>query len=105
MLESILAVDSLAIQRSLTILEDRYRELREIGQKRFAAWEVEKTALQQQLAAQAETQGKGSGMAQPGRQQAQPGRTQRHQVAAHRRPQVQGCSQQGQERGGRKIAG
>jgi chromosome segregation ATPase len=62
MLESILAVDSLAIQRSLMILEDRYRELREIGEKRFEAWEQEKAAaqqsateLKQQLTAQAET--------------------------------------------------
>ena len=42
MLRSILALDSLAIQRSLTILEDRYREVREIGEKRFEAWEKEK---------------------------------------------------------------
>ena len=55
MLQSILAVDSLAIQRSLTILEDRYRELREIGEKRFEAWEKEKGDLQEQLRAQAET--------------------------------------------------
>ncbi len=45
-------MDSLVIQRSLTLLEDRYRELREIGQKRFEAWEVEATELKQQLAAQ-----------------------------------------------------
>ena len=55
MLQSILAVDSLAIQRSLTILEDRYRELREIGEKRFEAWEKEKREMKQQLTAQAET--------------------------------------------------
>ena len=55
MLQSILAVDSLAIQRSLTILEDRYRELREIGEKRFEAWEKEKGDLQEQLRAQGET--------------------------------------------------
>ena len=55
MLQSILAVDSLAIQRSLTILEDRYRELREIGEKRFEAWEKESAHLKQQLTAQAET--------------------------------------------------
>jgi chromosome segregation ATPase len=55
MVKSILAVDSLAIQRSLTLLEDRYRELREIGQKRFEAWETEKAELKQQLTAQAET--------------------------------------------------
>ena len=55
MCESILAVDSLAIQRSLTILEDRYRELREIGARRHEAWEKENTDLKQQLAAQSET--------------------------------------------------
>ena len=55
MLQSILAVDSLAIQRSLTILEDRYRELREIGEKRFEAWGKETADLTQQLAAQSET--------------------------------------------------
>ena len=55
MAESILALDSLAIQRSLTILEDRYRELREIGKKRFEAWEKESADLKQQLTAQAET--------------------------------------------------
>ena len=55
MLQSILAVDSLAIQRSLTILEDRYRELREIGEKRCEAWEKEKRELKEQLTAQAET--------------------------------------------------
>ena len=47
-------MDSLAIQRSLTILEDRYRELREIGEKHFEAWDSEKADLKQQLAAQAE---------------------------------------------------
>ena len=52
MFKSILAVDYLAIQRSLTLLEDRYRELREIGQKRFEAWETESTGLNQQLAEQ-----------------------------------------------------
>ncbi|MBD1194710.1 hypothetical protein, partial [Vulcanococcus sp. Clear-D1] len=52
MVKSILAVDSLAIQRSLTLLEDRYRELREIGQKRFEVWEAESADLKQQLAAQ-----------------------------------------------------
>jgi len=55
MLKSILAVNSLAIQRSLTILEDRYRELREIGEKHFEALDSEKADLKQQLAAQAET--------------------------------------------------
>ena len=52
MVKSILAVDSLAIQRSLTLLEDRYRELREIGQKRFEGWEAEISELKQQLAEQ-----------------------------------------------------
>jgi len=57
--KSILAVDNLAIQRSLTVLEDRYRELREMGEKRFQALEADKAAtaksaeeLQQQLSAQ-----------------------------------------------------
>jgi len=54
MLQSLTAVDSLAIQRSLTILEDRYRELREIGEKRFQAWEKESGELKEQLVAQAE---------------------------------------------------
>ena len=48
-------MDSLAIQRCLTILEDRYRELREIGKKRFEASEKEKAELTQQLATQSET--------------------------------------------------
>jgi uncharacterized coiled-coil DUF342 family protein len=55
MAERILAVDSLAIQRSLTILEDRYRELRKIGEKRFEAWEKESADLKQQLTAQADS--------------------------------------------------
>ena len=55
MCESIFAVDSLAIQRSLTILEDRYHELRESGERRHEAWEKENTELKQQLAAQSET--------------------------------------------------
>jgi len=54
MLQSLTAVDSLAIQRSLTILEDRYRELREIGEKRFQAWEKESGELKEQVVAQAE---------------------------------------------------
>ena len=45
--KSIVAVDSLAIQSSLAILEDRYRELREIGEKRFESWEREKGESQQ----------------------------------------------------------
>jgi septation ring formation regulator EzrA len=56
MAESILAVDSRAIQHSLTILEDRYQQLREIGERRFEAWEKQEAELKQQLAAQAETQ-------------------------------------------------
>jgi len=40
-------VDILAIQRSLTILEDRYRELREIGKKHQQAWKVEVTTLRE----------------------------------------------------------
>jgi chromosome segregation ATPase len=43
-------VDTLAIQRSLTILEDRYRELREIGQKHRQAWEVEESSIRESLA-------------------------------------------------------
>jgi hypothetical protein len=39
--ECILAVDSLAIQRSLTLLEDRYHELLEIGPKRLSS-DIEK---------------------------------------------------------------
>jgi SMC interacting uncharacterized protein involved in chromosome segregation len=47
-------VDSLALQRSLSILEDRYRELREIGQKHFEAWDAETGTLKQQIAGQGE---------------------------------------------------
>ena len=43
------SVENLALQRSLTILEDRYRELREIGQKRFEVWDHEIAELKQQL--------------------------------------------------------
>ena len=43
-------MDTLAIQRSLTILEDRYRELREIGQKHRQAWEVEESSIRESLA-------------------------------------------------------
>ena len=42
-------MDTLAIQRSLTILEDRYRELREIGEKHRQAWEAEVTSLPENL--------------------------------------------------------
>ena len=48
--KNILDVNSLAIQRGLTILEDRYRELKEIGKKRFEAWEKEKRDMRQQVA-------------------------------------------------------
>jgi len=53
--ESILAVDSRAIQLSLTILEERYRTLQEIGERHFEAWEKQEAELTHQLAAQAET--------------------------------------------------
>jgi len=43
-------VDTLEIQRSLTSLEDRYRELREIGEKHRQAWEAEETNLRANLA-------------------------------------------------------
>lgn len=49
MVESLHEVDSLALQRSLIVLEERYRELREIGQRRFEAWEKENAELKQQL--------------------------------------------------------
>ena len=39
--KSILAVDTLTIQRSLTVLEDRYRELREMGEKHLHALEAD----------------------------------------------------------------
>lgn len=42
------AVDSLAIQRSLTILEDRYRELRETGEQRFKKYEEELSSITEQ---------------------------------------------------------
>ena len=52
-------MDNLAIQRSLIILEERYRELREMGERRFQALEAERAAaakiaeeLKLQLAAQ-----------------------------------------------------
>ena len=35
-------MNSLSIQRSLAILEERYHELREIGEKRLQEWEKEK---------------------------------------------------------------
>jgi len=48
MAESILAVDSLAIQRSLTLLEDRYRELRDRGEQRFKKYEAELSSIKEQ---------------------------------------------------------
>lgn len=53
--QSILAVDPLAIQHSLTILEERYNVLREFGQERFEAWTQHSSELKQQLAAQTAT--------------------------------------------------
>ena len=44
-------VNSLAIQRSLSLLEHRYRELRRIDQKCYEAWEAETIDLKQQLEA------------------------------------------------------
>jgi chromosome segregation ATPase len=59
--KAILAVDTLTFQRSLTVLEDRYRELREVSQRRFTVLESERDAalqgaaeLQQQLSDQAD---------------------------------------------------
>ena len=43
-------MDTLEIQRSLTSLEDRYRELREIGEKHRQAWEAAETNLRANLA-------------------------------------------------------
>ena len=43
-------MDTIAIQRSLTILEDRYRELREMGEKHRQTWETESTSLRENLA-------------------------------------------------------
>jgi len=42
-------MDQLTLQRSLTDLENRYRELREIGESRLQAWEAEKVKLNQKL--------------------------------------------------------
>ena len=51
MVKSTLAVDTLTIQlqRSLALLEDRYRELCEIGNQWSESWAAEKAALQQQI--------------------------------------------------------
>ena len=43
-------MDTLAIQRSLVILEDRYRELREIGEKHRQTWEAKEASLRGDLA-------------------------------------------------------
>ncbi|MFN7677303.1 MAG: hypothetical protein ACK5QW_01745 [Cyanobacteriota bacterium] len=42
-------LDYLIIQRTLTILEDRFRELQEISEKRFEAWEKERNEMQRAL--------------------------------------------------------
>jgi hypothetical protein len=42
-------VDHLTLQRSLTLLENRYRELREIGENHLQTWESEKAKLKQEL--------------------------------------------------------
>ena len=45
----IITVDSLSIQRSILILENRYRELHELGKKHNKRLKAEKTDLQNQL--------------------------------------------------------
>jgi len=55
MVKEIFFMDTLAIQRSLAILEDRFRELREIGENHLAAWDAERTALNQQIASQTDS--------------------------------------------------
>ena len=42
-------MDTLAIQRSLTTLEDRYLELREIGENHRQAWQAEELSLRENL--------------------------------------------------------
>ena len=42
-------MDHLSLQRSLTLLENRYRELREIGENHLQTWESEKAKLKQEL--------------------------------------------------------
>jgi chromosome segregation ATPase len=54
MAESLRPVDSSTIQRSLAILEERYQQLREVGEKQITLWEAERTELQQQLSSQRE---------------------------------------------------
>ena len=42
-------MDQLTLQRNLSILENRYRELREISESRLQSWEAEKAILKQAL--------------------------------------------------------
>lgn len=42
-------MDQLTLQRNLSILENRYRELREISESRLQSWEAEKAILKQEL--------------------------------------------------------
>ena len=43
-------MDTLTIQRSLTILEERYRKLRETGNKYYQDWKAETTNLREKIA-------------------------------------------------------
>lgn len=42
-------MDQLTFQRNLSILENRYRQLREISESRLQSWEAEKAILKQEL--------------------------------------------------------
>jgi hypothetical protein len=42
-------MDHLTLQRNLSTLENRYRELREISESRLQTWEAEKTILKQKI--------------------------------------------------------
>jgi DNA repair exonuclease SbcCD ATPase subunit len=42
-------MDQLTLQRNLAVLENHYRELREIGEGRLHSWEAEKAILKQTL--------------------------------------------------------
>lgn len=42
-------VDQLTLQRCLTVLENRYRELREIGETRLQAWEADRAKFNHEL--------------------------------------------------------
>ena len=42
-------MDHLTLQRNLSTLENRYRELREISESRLQTWEAEKTLLKQKI--------------------------------------------------------